>query len=230
MQLQIALTLVAGSLAGSSDTISLYFGDGCFWGRQYTFTTDFEQKLLGREGVGITSIGGFAGGAGHATHDVCYHNANNTNDYAEQGHAEAVQVHMSPANVTAAAQTYFGSFVPYYQGGFERSDPFDAGPGYRAIIGVPGGFNGPHMGAIRKGNVNNMTLVNSLGSGKDTLGTNTVQILDSTKNLFHQADLCLQFHQAIGDMPYPASYFKLNETLLAAGKLRETKCPVNYVC
>jgi hypothetical protein len=212
--------------------LSMFFGNGCFWGRQHLFTTELEQTLLGRSGAGITSIAGFAGGAGHATHDVCYHNAKNKSDYVVEGHAEVVQVQVPADSVAAASQIYFKSDYWVQEGAdmWVRSDDYDAGSGYRALIGVPGGFSGPHMAAVRKGNVHNMTLKEGAGSDEDTLLTNTVLVMDSDSSLFHQAELCLQFNQCPQDEPYQAAYFQLNDTLLDAGTLRETSCPPNYIC
>lgn len=219
---------------GTEDSaITAIFGNGCFWGRQHMFTVDFEQAELGRTAAEITSTGGFAGGV-HSEHDVCYHNQNDKYDYAEEGHAEVVQVGLPASKLSAAALLYFKSFVEVDTNIWGRSDYFDLGPGYRALIAIPGGIGGPHFGAVQQSNVHNMTLVEGKGSDKDTLGTNSVLILDSASFNFHQADLCLQFHNLQGTAgtpkAYPASYLALTQARIAAGTLRKTSCPTNYVC
>ena len=39
-----------------------------------------------------------------------------------------------------------------------------------------------------------MNLTEGIGNDKDTIGKNLVYIMDSNKFKFHQAELCLQFH------------------------------------
>ena len=52
----------ASSSADSSDaTTPIYFGNGCFWGRQKDYVD--VEKALGREGGSISAITGYAGGA-----------------------------------------------------------------------------------------------------------------------------------------------------------------------
>lgn len=45
----------------SDNTTPIYFGNGCFWGRQKDFVD--VEKALGREGGKISAITGYAGGA-----------------------------------------------------------------------------------------------------------------------------------------------------------------------
>ncbi len=55
----------ADSASSSTDagdnTTPIYFGNGCFWGRQKDFVD--VEKALGREGGKISAITGYAGGA-----------------------------------------------------------------------------------------------------------------------------------------------------------------------
>ena len=60
----------ASSSADSSDnTTPIYFGNGCFWGRQKDFVD--VEKALGREGGKISAITGYAGGAKGAGNICC---------------------------------------------------------------------------------------------------------------------------------------------------------------
>ena len=45
----------------NDNTTPIYFGNGCFWGRQKDFVD--VEKALGREGGKISAITGYAGGA-----------------------------------------------------------------------------------------------------------------------------------------------------------------------
>ena len=104
-----------------------------------------------------------------------------------------------------------------------REDVYDLGAGYRAVIALPGGFQSRLMAQLREGNVHNMTLVpGTAANWTDTMGTNSVWILDSSDLLFHQAEVCLQFHDPQGST-YPQDYHALREVLLANGKLKETQ-------
>lgn len=49
------------STDASDNTTPIYFGNGCFWGRQKDFVD--VEKALGREGGKISAITGYAGGA-----------------------------------------------------------------------------------------------------------------------------------------------------------------------
>lgn len=51
----------SSSTDASDNTTPIYFGNGCFWGRQKDFVD--VEKALGREGGKISAITGYAGGA-----------------------------------------------------------------------------------------------------------------------------------------------------------------------
>lgn len=64
--LQLALLGAPGvraqdSLASSSETTAVYFGSGCFWGRQKDFVD--VEFTLGRSDHEVTALVGYAGGA-----------------------------------------------------------------------------------------------------------------------------------------------------------------------
>lgn len=48
------------SAASSENVTPIYFGNGCFWGRQKDFVD--KEKALGRDGSSISAITGYAGG------------------------------------------------------------------------------------------------------------------------------------------------------------------------
>lgn len=51
----------SSSIDSSDNTTPIYFGNGCFWGRQKDFVD--VEKALGRDGGKISAITGYAGGA-----------------------------------------------------------------------------------------------------------------------------------------------------------------------
>ena len=48
------------STASSDNVTPIYFGNGCFWGRQKDFVD--VEKALGRDGGSISAVTGYAGG------------------------------------------------------------------------------------------------------------------------------------------------------------------------
>ena len=210
--------------------ITIFFGSGCFFGRQHDFAT-FERDVLGRADAELTAVAGFAGSVDTAPGgQVCYHNANNTADYAQLGHAEAVQLKIPPSSLAAAAAVFFSSFIEYAPGLYCREDYFDQGPAYRALVGLPGGVHGSYFGQLRAANKHNMTLVeSSAGSDADTFEQSKVFVMDSDRFTFHQADLCLQFHDNVTGH-YTDAYHNLKNIFLQEGRLHDTKCPQNIIC
>lgn len=79
---------------------------------------------------------------------VCYYTGLPGSIYEDLGHAEVVQVDLkgtaedSEDQMRKFATTYFGQFKKTPKG-MQRSDPQDAGPAYRNVVGVPGGIHGP---------------------------------------------------------------------------------------
>ena len=72
---------------GGSTTV--YFGNGCFWERQYAYV-NVEQGKWGRGDADVSSVVGYAGGKGGAGPDgkVCYHHSGAQDDvYSSLGHA-----------------------------------------------------------------------------------------------------------------------------------------------
>jgi len=58
----------SSSIDSSESTTPIYFGNGCFWGRQKDFVD--VEKALGREGGKVSAITGYAGGAKGAGVDL----------------------------------------------------------------------------------------------------------------------------------------------------------------
>lgn len=104
----VALSAAQPALA---EITPVYFGNGCFWGRQKDFV-DTEMKL-GREMSTATAVVGYAGGQENSK-NVCYYYNQPGTLYEEQGHAEVVQVGIDSSNAKAEfgmfAETYFKQF------------------------------------------------------------------------------------------------------------------------
>lgn len=211
----------------------VYFGNGCFWGRQKDYVD--AEKSLGRSPDQISSVVGYAGGREQGSKGlVCYYYGPKSTVYEELGHAEVVQVQLEAGKAQTEmekfADVYFSQFrkTPF---GMLRLDPQDAGPGYRNVIGIPGGITSPLFNVLQERNVHNMKLVegegNAFQDGKALEGDkfNTVYVVDSEKLPFNLAEKYHQFHNGIG-VPFPASYTRdAKRAVEAAGRIYETGCP-----
>lgn len=212
-------------------SVRIYFGNGCFWARQHMFVLDFEQKILGRKNDNVSAIAGYAGSKATGPRgSACYHNPQNFSDYGSLGHAEAVEVDIPLNFLDRAFALYFGSFIEFDKDKWVRPDIYDQGAEYRSLVGVPGGMsNAQVLAALRRANVNNMTLQTGYGSDPDTFSTNNVFVMDSLQFHFIQAELCLQFHDD-QVVKYPESYHRLLQDSQKTGRLASTTCPPNFVC
>jgi len=209
----------------------MYFGNGCFFAHQYLFLERFERGVLNRMDGDLTAVQGYAGSLRTGPRGTaCYHNSHNFSDYGALGHGEVVEVDVPLNSLHAAFEVYFGSFVEISQGVWTRPDFYDRGPGYRSLVGVPGGVNNTlALEAIRKTNGLNLTIKAGQGDDPDTFTTNTVFVMDSTKFHFIQAELCLQFHDD-SQAKYPDSYHRLRYGFEDRGRLVNTTCPPNFIC
>lgn len=239
--LAFQFTTVQPALAADDTALiePVYFGNGCFWGRQYDFIQ--TEKELGRQMGDISAVVGYAGGAvpfkDPSNNKVCYYyTTEKDNVYEPLGHAEVVQVELRGADKQAEfrrmADTYFSQFRRLPNGKMLRQDPQDAGPGYRNVIGIPGGVNSDLFKILQEANVNSMELKEGSGGkfgadGKalepDVL--NVVWIVDSAKLPFYQAEQYHQYHNGLGKK-FPDSYTKeMKQAAIKAGKVKATGCP-----
>ena len=248
-----ASAVSASSSAASPSYPTVYFGNGCFWGRQHDFV-EAETKELGRKPEQLTSVTGYAGGARGAAPDgrVCYYYANDASVYERRGHAEVVRVGLAPPGTStstpeeqekamrAFARVYFSQFVPRKGRDGKvfalRQDPQDAGPGYRNVVGLPGGTKSPLFKILEEEKEKSalasaITLVEGRGNdfrdGKasedDEVGK--VFVYDSAALPFFAAERWHQFHNGLGksfDKTYRKSYKKAAED---AGAFGPTGCP-----
>ncbi|PRW05953.1 Peptide methionine sulfoxide reductase [Chlorella sorokiniana] len=234
------------------DVTPVYFGNGCFWGRQYDFIQ--TEKALGRDASSMSAVVGYAGGRTPSQADgkVCYYSGPRGSVYEELGHAETVQVDLrgDPAQAErqfrAFAKTYFSQFrkTPF---GMLRQDPQDVGPGYRNVVGLPGGVDSPLFPLLQEANIYNMKLLPGNGNAYDPSAAaaapqaaaldsargapvegdefNTVWVLDSNQLGFNRAEQYHQFHNGLGKA-FPKSYTEdLKRQMAAAGTIGETGCP-----
>ena len=238
----LAVALGTPLLGGSdmalaqSDIEPVYFGNGCFWGRQYDFVK--AEESIGRSGKDISAVVGYAGGRkASPSNKVCYYYTPEVDTiYEKLGHAEVVQVQLRGESkedqFRRYAKTYFGEFRRLPNGKMQRQDPQDVGAGYRNVIGIPGGVSSDLFKILQDENVNHMVLregsgneYGSFGRAKEGDELNTVWIIDSTKFPFYQAELYHQFHNGLGKK-FPAEYTKdLKETAVENNLVKETGCP-----
>lgn len=214
----------------------VYFGNGCFWGRQYDFVQ--AEKDMGRTGKDISAVVGYAGGRqASPSNKVCYYYTPEVDTiYEKLGHAEVVQVQLrgegKDDQFRNYAKTYFSEFRRLKNGKMQRQDPQDTGAGYRNTIGIPGGIHSDLFKIVQEENVNNMNLkegsgneYSSFGKAREDDELNTVWIIDSDKFPFYQAEMYHQFHNGLGKR-FPTEYTKdLKEMAVANKIVRETGCP-----
>ena len=207
---------MAMAATSDEDLTFAYFGNGCFWGRQHEFVS-LEKDILNREDVQVKSLAGYAGGkrgAGGKNKDtVCYYYGAADTVYERLGHAEVVQIaYKDEDEFKKFCEVYFKNFnkTPF---GMQRVDPQDSGPGYRNVIGIPGGIeNEKLMKQMESANANGMKLVRGEGNDFDNRGKptendqiNLVWIVDSDKLPFYPAERYHQFHDGLG-YKFPESY------------------------
>lgn len=222
------------SMAPKKEIETVYFGNGCFWGRQKEFV-DVESKEMGRAMPSATV--GYAGGRQVGPDGkVCYYYDNPLNLYERLGHAEVVKVDLSSDSdqvkqFRAFADKYFALFTKTPRG-MMRLDPQDSGAGYRNVIGIPGGVQSKYMAVLQAANVNKMELREGKGNElKGLFGSateddllNVVWIVDSNAMPFYQAEVYHQFHNGIG-AAFPDSYTTgLKNKALKAGTIAPTGC------
>ncbi|MEW5299903.1 MAG: hypothetical protein WDW38_002725 [Sanguina aurantia] len=216
--------------AGTSGTDTIYFGNGCFWGRQYDYAS--VESKLGRAPNQVTAVAGYAGGnqAGPGG-KVCYYYADPKSVYERLGHAEVVRVDLTPNASAETARSEFQMFADtYFQKQFQKTpfgmlrlDPQDSGAGYRNVIGLPGGINSAYFDILKAANVNNMVLKAGKGTEEDVF--NTVWVVDSNTLPFYRAENYHQFHSGIGER-FPVSYLRdLRNTVAGTGRIDPTGCP-----
>mmetsp|Transcript_19264 Transcript_19264/g.58164 ORF Transcript_19264/g.58164 Transcript_19264/m.58164 type:complete len:324 (-) Transcript_19264:298-1269(-) len=232
-----AITAAAdvASSAAAAPPQTVYFGNGCFWGRQKDFV-DVERESLKRAPEQVSAVVGYAGGRQTGPDGrICYYYGPGNTVYEKLGHAEVTQVELGGGDTArtamqAFADKYFAQFrkTPF---GMMRLDPQDAGPGYRNVIGIPGGVNSELFEVLKERNVNNMDLREGDGNSpkdgdvNEPDRFNTVWILDSNKLPFYRAEDYHQFHDGIGH-PFSADY-KVEQRAAAekAGRIGPTGCP-----
>ena len=208
----------------------VYFGNGCFWGRQHEFVA-LEKEALHRSDAEVKSLAGYAGGkrggGGKNRDTVCYYYGSSDTVYERLGHAEVVQVaYADEEEFKKFCEVYFRNFnkTPF---GMQRVDPQDAGPGYRNVVGIPGGIdNEKLMKQMKSANANDMKLVRGEGNEFDARGKptendqiNVVWIVDSEKLPFYPAEMYHQFHDGLG-YKFPESYtVDLKRTAAKSGSI-----------
>lgn len=239
----LTTALSSGSLAEAADTQQVepvYFGNGCFWGRQYDFIQT-EKKDLGRLAGAFSATVGYAGGKNFSpSNKVCYYYTPEKDSvYERLGHAEVVQVELRGQSTDQQAEqfrrlakVYFKQFRKLPGGKMIRQDPQDAGPGYRNVVGLAGGIKSPFFSILEEENINKMELKQGQGGGFAADGRplendelNTVWIYDSERLPFYQAEMYHQYHNGLGkkfEKEYTSDY---KQAAMESGQIKATGCP-----
>ena len=77
----------------------------------------------------------------------------------------------APQQMGELARDFFGSFRCTAHGGCTRPDPGDQGSPYRAVLGVPGGMDGPLFPVLAAANTRGMRLTRGHGDEGETANT-----------------------------------------------------------
>lgn len=217
---------------GNLPNRDIYFGVGCYWHVMHEFVQT-EQNVLGRGEKQVTAAAGYGGSTKVGKNSnrpddtkgvVCYHNLMGVGDYGGLGYGEVVGMDL-PKNeevMRSFAKEYFSLF----RNG-DRPDLGDRGLEYRSLVGLPGGMTNPLFKPLEdEATKVGLKLVQGVEGDKDTSGKKTVQIYDSDKFPFRQAEIYHQFHD--GFMPgeqYPQSYNNLAKEAYKDGRIVATGCP-----
>lgn len=238
--LSVSPSFAADEGSGSISSVEpVYFGNGCFWGRQKDFV-DAEMSM-GRSPNEISAVVGYAGGKIQSPKNkVCYYYTPEKDTvYERLGHAEVVQVELrgkdeneQAEEYRKLAEVYFNQFRKLPNGKMIRQDPQDQGPGYRNVIGIPGGVRSDLFKELEKANIYGMRLLEGRGNeweptGRPTEGDelNTVWILDSNTLPFYRAEKYHQYHNGLGKK-FPEAYTKdMKEAAEKSGRIAPTGCP-----
>jgi len=209
----------------SSDEVSVYFGQGCFWHVQKEFL-DKERTELGRSAGSLTALTGYAGGVPSKS-PVCYHNYSKIPDYAELGYAEVVGMQIPSNFVGDFARFHLDSISkdaeekPLYNTG-SHSGPF------RNVLGLPGGMASPLYPAVEAANAGRLKLVSGKAfvQGKLEEGGNdgdekTVYVYDTRSFPFKPAEMYHQYFELDNTLEYRG----LKTKMLAEKRIFDTGCP-----
>lgn len=222
-------TAVARPLAQTSNRTEVYFGDGCYWERQYAYV-QVEMNVFNRSMAEVTAHTGYGGSAKKGNDGlVCYHHAggDQSDDYADLGYTEANSVLLDAGKeeeqYAALVENYFNSFTDTGSG-MQRPDPGDEGAQYRSCLAIPGGMSGPLYKLITKYNTHKMNLIDGKGCEGDQF--NAVYIYDSEKLPFFRAEQYMQFHCNFAPPSYPVNYTRdLYNLQIKLGLINQTGCP-----
>lgn len=211
----------------TDNLVDVYFGVGCYWHIQHEFV-EAERHILQRGDGELTARTGYAGGTRLGSEGrVCYHNYQGLADYGKLGHAEVVGIKVPESKIEDFAKVYFDLFDPKTG---ERVDPQDKGPEYRSLIGLPGGTKHPMYEAVEAaGTAQGFRLEIGKGNEPDTLDKKKlVNIYDTNKFPFHQAEVYMQFKDDFQSPPYGKEYNILVELALEDGRIIGQGCPDTY--
>lgn len=235
----------ASLVYATRDQVDVYFGNGCFWERQYAYAmveinspsaepgNDEFVFVPSRNYIGITAVVGYAGSTRRGADSlVCYHNQgpNPSNDYASLGYTEVTQVSLDRQLQKQQFALFVRNFLKSFQGpngARVRPDPEDEGGQYRSCIGIPGGINNTELFTIIQAANRHYGMQLRAGNGEDADEASTVWIYDSEKLPFVRGEQYHQFHSDFhpgGD--YDGWYRGcLRMAQIHAGKIEPTGCP-----
>lgn len=243
-------TLSAAAPVPTKPHRAIWFGEGCFWERQYAYVM-LEMNAAGpfnRSNASVTSVVGYAGAKGTGDDGLVCYDTGISNDYGALGYCEAVGVQLDAGREEVQfgglVDAFFGSFTPTAKGFMRPDTPpqaYDIGAPYRTVLGIPGGIRGPLFKVLSERNTPRGPYNMTMNLKEDALGNhtqdedNTVWVMNSDEFPFYQAEQYHQYHSNYFHNPqqpakYPDWYLKDMWALqIKLGNIPDTGCP-NVTC
>mmetsp|Transcript_73206 Transcript_73206/g.136802 ORF Transcript_73206/g.136802 Transcript_73206/m.136802 type:complete len:287 (+) Transcript_73206:33-893(+) len=207
----VALPLSAPEARAEDDEVELYVGAGDFRRLQHDLVIK-EASALGRRGLDITSVTGYAGSNKVAKGDkLC------GGDADKFGHAKVVQLTIPQASL----QDFVELFLELVSKR-DQSRNVDKGQFGRPVIGLEGGLNSPLMSTLEKASKGRYSFEPGQGADPD-VPVGKVYVYDSRKFRFRPAELSNQFAN-VPQESYTSDYFQLNQVQSFIGRISFTQC------
>mmetsp|Transcript_96801 Transcript_96801/g.273536 ORF Transcript_96801/g.273536 Transcript_96801/m.273536 type:complete len:331 (-) Transcript_96801:95-1087(-) len=202
--------------AEPEEEVAIYFGVGDFHRLQHELVLK-EALALGRRGLDISSLTGFAGGLKVGEFDrVCYSGFGGSPEYSRLGHAQVVSLSVPEKRLAEFSRLFFDEVA--------KRRPSESGPEFRPLIGIRKGLGSPVMPLIEKGNAGRFKLVKGEGDEPGAFDEGTVFVYDKR---FFPARLAEVYNQFRDDPPerYESDYRALNDILKKSGAFTTNGCP-----
>jgi len=197
--------------AEEEDEIEVYLGAGDFRRLQHDFVMK-EATSLGRRGLDITAVAGYAGSNKVSKGDkLC------GGDADKFGHAKVVQLMLPQSSLQDFVELFFEEVSKR-----DLARNSDQGQFARPVIGLEGGLKSPLMATVEQASRGRYSFEPGQGADPD-VPAGKVYVYDSRKFRFRPAELSNQFSK-VPQENYPSDYFQLNQVQSFIGRISFTQC------